>query len=176
MARMFEYCSRDTPWNRQLWRLGALLEIRELLECWQAQADGTLTESAVKHFASTVARRIARDPGFGDNRTRGHLIQLVNRTIVPGGHDSRALERALAAAAAEYLTNCRAQALESDTLSPGYQRGVRVRWSWPDTSWVRFQCRVHTRRLTRNHRMGKTVGLSDLVGQAAEIEARPTAE
>lgn len=167
--RMLEFCSEELTWSRRLWRLGTTLEISELLEASAARQEGTLADAAVKHLATSLVGRVKRDPGLGSASKRGQLIDHLNRTLTPGGHDYLALVELQRVAESEYLANWAhalrqesyptesvARALVTHLLDRGFSMVALHKWL---TYWVKFS--------------PDSLALSDLFAEAQLLAARP---
>lgn len=117
VARLEDYFVASRHWCRQLWRIGSILESREVAESWEAHHRGALSESSVQYLVQSTIRRVKYDLGFGTERQRGNLIEHLKRRMAPGGHDSEALAILLLRHQDKYLLNW-AQALRRDEKPP----------------------------------------------------------
>jgi hypothetical protein len=77
LARLLDFFSSKTHWNRGLWSVGTLLAFQEVLEASEAQRDGHLNEKTIKGAVHTVVRLLDRDPGIGNTQERETLLALL---------------------------------------------------------------------------------------------------
>jgi hypothetical protein len=80
-ARLLDYFSSRTHWNRSLWGTGTILAFREILEAGEAQSQGHLSEKTTKGAVVTALRLLRDDPGMGTPQERATLegLLLVNK-------------------------------------------------------------------------------------------------
>lgn len=76
-ARVLDFFSSRTHWNRGLWNVGTILAIREVLEAAEAQRDGHLSEKTIKGVITTAIRLAQQDPGMGTAQERATLLGLL---------------------------------------------------------------------------------------------------
>jgi hypothetical protein len=80
-ARLFDYFSSRTHWNRSLWGAGTILALREVLEVGEAQDQGHLSDKTTKEAIITALRLLRDDPGMGTPQERATLegLLLINQ-------------------------------------------------------------------------------------------------
>ncbi|MEV4349116.1 hypothetical protein AB0J83_32060 [Actinoplanes sp. NPDC049596] len=167
--RLLDYYSRSTPWNRQLWRLSSVLEIRELLEANRARHEGVLSESSVKYLSDGLIRRIRRDVGFGSEKQRGIIVGAISRKLEPESHDAYVLGLLADQADESYLQNWAdavragqpspevvSRAVGGSLLDAGFSAEFLHKW------WT-----FHGR-----HAPGST-GIGDVIEEAVRLARRP---
>ena len=76
-ARLLDYFSSKTHWNRSLWGAGTILALREVLEASEAQSQGHLTDKTIKGAVVTALRLLRDDPGMGTQQERETLSGLL---------------------------------------------------------------------------------------------------
>src|ERR1039458_4885660 len=76
-ARLLDYFSSKTHWNRSLWGAGTILALREVLEASEAQSQGHLTDKTIKGAVVTAMRLLRDDPGMGTPQERETLTGLL---------------------------------------------------------------------------------------------------
>jgi hypothetical protein len=76
-ARLLDYFSSRTHWNRSLWGAGTILALREVLEAGEAQSQGHLSEKTTKEAVITALRQLRDDPGMGTPQERATLEGLL---------------------------------------------------------------------------------------------------
>lgn len=76
-ARLLEYFSTRTHWNRGLWNVGTILALREVLEASEAQNEGHLSLPSVRGAVATALRLLTDDPGLGTRSERDALINAL---------------------------------------------------------------------------------------------------
>lgn len=168
--RLLDYFSTSTPWSRQLWRLGTILEIQELMEAWEARQRGALSESSIKYFETALARRVKHDKGIGNEAERGRLIGNIKRQLVPGSHDVHALKSLLRLAEIDYLERWAAaveqesppsvevasRAVGSHLLDLGFS-GIFLH------KWLTYHAKYDPRQLS----------VAEIIREAARLTGRP---
>jgi len=77
-ARLLDYFSSKTHWNRSLWGAGTILALREVLEASEAQSQGHLTDKTIKGAVVTALRLLRDDPGMGTPQERETLAGLLH--------------------------------------------------------------------------------------------------
>lgn len=83
-VRLLEFLSERTPWYRSLWGIGVVLAMEELYEACAAMRQGHLSEASVRRMASSLQRRIGRDPAFTDAEKQ-FLRQQIQQIPRPDG-------------------------------------------------------------------------------------------
>jgi hypothetical protein len=102
-VRLEDYFNASRHWCRQLWRVGSILEVSELLESWEANQRGALSDAAVQYLGKSTCRRVKNDLGFGSEKQRGALIDHLQRKLVPQSHDAEAVRLLLCQHRENYL-------------------------------------------------------------------------
>ncbi len=129
-ARLFDYFSSRTHWNRSLWNVGTLLALREVLEASEAQNQGHLKDTAIRGVVATALRLLHDDPGLGTPLDRSALEALLTfngapREEVPfQGLEYEAIKEIVEKATPQYLERW-ATAL-SATNPPAAERTSRA--------------------------------------------------
>ena len=77
-ARLLDYFSSKTHWNRALWGAGTVLALQEVLEASEAQSQGHLTDKTIKGAVVTALRLLQDDPGMGTPQERKTLAGLLH--------------------------------------------------------------------------------------------------
>lgn len=76
-ARLLDYFSSKTHWNRSLWGAGTILALHEVLEASEAQSQGHLSDKTIKSAIVTALRLLQDDPGMGTPQERETLAGLL---------------------------------------------------------------------------------------------------
>jgi hypothetical protein len=167
--RLLDYYASSTPWSRQLWRLGTVLEMQELLEAWSAASRGILSDAAVKYLAATTVRRVKADPGLGTQAQRGALVGHLNRDLLPGSHDAAALRILIEEHSREYLSNwarelidepspeAASRAIGSHLIDEGFGAITLHKWFTYHGKYA-----------------ADPIGIAQMIQQAAELCKRPS--
>jgi hypothetical protein len=79
-ARVLDFLSSATHWNRGIWNVGTILALQEVLEASEAQRDGHLSPPTIKGVTGTAIRLSENDPGLGTAHERTTLISLLQTT------------------------------------------------------------------------------------------------
>lgn len=167
--RMLDFCAAATPWSRRLWRLGALLEIDELIEAAQARHESALSEGSLKYFRQSLATRVRRDLGLGSESRRGQIITYVNRAFVPKSHDSEALTLLNSESRQAYLANWAGAVADEDVPSEVVARAATSHLLDQGYSsqfihkWLTYHIKYRADHLS----------LSDLFDEAHSLSLRP---
>jgi len=77
LARLLDFFSEKTAWQRTLWNSGTVLSLQELLEASEQSARGVVSESSLGHFAHSISIAVLRDPGVGDQQRRKQISNLL---------------------------------------------------------------------------------------------------
>ncbi len=67
-TRLLDFFGLATPWTRRLWGAGTVLMLRELIECCDAVALGTLSEGTARWLANVMKAQVGSDPGAANGR------------------------------------------------------------------------------------------------------------
>ena len=147
-ARLLEYLSTRTPWNRILWNSGSVLALREVLEASEAVNQGHLSDTTLRASVRAALRLVKDDPGFGGPAER---VALADSLTVNGepraeitfeGLEYEQIRQSLDDATPQYLarwaTAMRApqapaaertsRAIASHLLDRGYNGNYLHRW------------------------------------------------
>lgn len=76
-ARLLDYFSSKTHWNRSLWGAGTILALREVLEASEAQSQGHLSDKTIKSAIVTALRFLRHDPGVATPLERETVAGLL---------------------------------------------------------------------------------------------------
>jgi hypothetical protein len=79
LARLLDFFSNRTAWQRTLWSSGTVLSLKELLEASDQVAAGVVGQAAMAHYAHCIEIATLRDFGVGDEKRR-KLLGAVLRT------------------------------------------------------------------------------------------------
>lgn len=110
-ARILDFLSSKTHWNRGLWNVGTILALQEVLEASEAQRNGHLSEKTIRAATTTAIRVSEQDPGFGTDQERATLVGLLKSNGEPRddllyeGLEYEAIAELLQQATAIYLQN-----------------------------------------------------------------------
>ena len=85
LARLEEYFSLGTQWQRTLWSVGPAFALRELIESADGVQNGALSQKALKRHAESVGRMLNDDPAAGEAAPRRQLLSLLTRDLSAGG-------------------------------------------------------------------------------------------
>ncbi len=107
-ARLLDFFSEKTAWQRTLWTSGAILSLRELLEASEQVALGVVSQSALSHYAHSISITAQRDYGVGDEPRRKQLCSLLrmddrNSTLASQGVQYRSIQLILREITKDYL-------------------------------------------------------------------------
>jgi hypothetical protein len=122
-ARLFDYFSTRTHWNRSLWNVGTLLALQEVLEASEAQKQGHLSEPSIRGAVATALSLLHDDPGIGNTLERSVLTELLTANGAPRdevafrGLEYEAISEIVQTAAPQYLERW-ATAIESENPPP----------------------------------------------------------
>jgi hypothetical protein len=119
-ARLLDFFSDRTAWQRTLWSSGTVLSLRELQEASEQVAAGVVGQAALAHYAHCIEMAVLRDFGVGDEKRRKLLGSLLrtddrNRTLAANGLQYRTIEQLVPEIASGYLKRW------SDTLTASPQ-------------------------------------------------------
>ena len=96
-ARLLDFFSDRTAWQRTLWTSGTILSLRELLEASEQVANGVVSQPSMGNFAHSIDIIAGRDFGVGDDVRRKQLSALLklddrNKTLAAGGLQFRSIQ------------------------------------------------------------------------------------
>jgi len=125
LARLRDFVSAKTHWQRRLWTVGLALELREVIEASDAVAMSVLSQEALSWLTERVRRHVAADPGAGDARERGAAIEYLKRDLAMNGLSYLVLRQITDDVSANYLARWAAE-LRNATALPGPERTARA--------------------------------------------------
>ncbi|MGA3317875.1 MAG: hypothetical protein ABSC64_15720 [Candidatus Korobacteraceae bacterium] len=120
LARLLDFFSDRTAWQRTLWSSGTVLSLNELLEASDQVAAGVVGQAAMAHYAHCIEIAALRDFGVGDEKRRKLLGSLLrtddrNKTLAANGLQYKSIAHLIPEIASEYLKRW------SDTLTASPQ-------------------------------------------------------
>lgn len=92
IARLQEYFSSRTQWQRTLWRVGPAFALHELIESAYGVQNGALSRAALRGHAQSVARMLGNNPAAGGQDSRRRLLQLLTCDLSSGGANYHELD------------------------------------------------------------------------------------
>jgi hypothetical protein len=175
-ARLLDFFSDRTAWQRTLWSSGTILNLRELLEASDAVANGVVSQSSLGNYAHSIDITIGRDFGVGDDQRRRQLCALLkmddrSRTLAAAGLQYRSIEMIIPEISNEYLKRWAA------ALSPA-SKPVRAERSARAIAAHLLDCGLHPEFLHRwwtfksKHEPGSK-NLSELLNEANMVVSAP---
>jgi hypothetical protein len=102
-ARLLEFFGASTPWHRNLWTVGLVLTLKELLEVTEAVRGGVLFQNSVESLARSAMALAGRDPGVGGRAQVGVLQGALRSEIRHLGMEYRVVEQLIADIEPKYL-------------------------------------------------------------------------
>jgi hypothetical protein len=102
-ARLLEFFGAATPWHRNLWTVGLVLTLKELLEVTEAVRGGVLFQNSVEKLGRSAMALAGRDPGVGDRAQLGVLQGALRSEIRHLGMEYRVVEQLIADIEPKYL-------------------------------------------------------------------------
>lgn len=124
-ARVRDFVSPHSHWQRRLWNVGLALELREILEATEAASAGVLSPEALSWLTERTRRRVVKDPGAGNRDERTFLTDNLKKDLSPGGVSYLSLAAAAAEIDTEYLRRW-ATELRREGDRPGRERTARA--------------------------------------------------
>src|SRR6202034_4384492 len=90
LARLLDFFSNRTAWQRTLWSSGTVLSLKALLEASDQVAGCDIGQAAMAHYAHCIEIATLRDFGVGDEKRRKLLGSLLrtddrNKTLATKG-------------------------------------------------------------------------------------------
>lgn len=172
-ARLLDFFGDATPWHRNLWTLGLVLTLKELLEATKAVREAILHERSMQDLARSAMSLAGRDPGVGGPQQLGALQSALRSDLRYLGMDYRVVEQLVADIEPKYLgrwaavlrTATRpqperaARAIAGHLLDAGFSAGFLHRW-W--SFKLRHEPGIRT--------------LADLVDDAHALALKPSRE
>ncbi|HET7205779.1 MAG TPA: hypothetical protein VFI95_04285, partial [Terriglobales bacterium] len=130
VARLLDFFSSKSAWQRALWSSGIVLTLREILEASEHVAKGVISQPSLDHAASWAMLVGGRDPGVGDAARRRQLQRLLRTddrgdALTFNGAQYRGLAILRSEIQEGYLERW-SQALVSPSLCPGPERTARA--------------------------------------------------
>jgi hypothetical protein len=130
LARLLDFFSDRTAWQRTLWSSGTALSLKELLEASDQVAAGVVGQTAMAHFAHCIEIAALRDFGVGDEKRRKLLGALLrtddrNKTLAANGLQYRTIEQLIPEITTEYLKRW-ADALTASPQAAKPERAARA--------------------------------------------------
>ena len=123
-ARLLDFYGAATPWHRNLWTLGLVLTLKELLEATEAVRGAILHQPAAQDLARSAMSLAGRDPGVGGPQQLGVLQSSLRSELRYRGMDYRVIEQLVADVEPAYLT--RWSAALRTTTRPHPERAARA--------------------------------------------------
>jgi hypothetical protein len=174
-ARLFDFFSSKSHWNRSLWNIGTMLALQEVLEASKAQQQGHLSETTIRGAIATATRLLQHDPGLGTTQERETLVGLLKVNGTPRnelpyeGLEYEAIAEATTRRLPKYLEEWAnavasrepplpertARAIAAHLLDSGFHSDFLHRW------W------------TRQIRSGPERPLSEILSEAAGLVLQP---
>lgn len=129
LARLLDFFSDRTAWQRTLWSSGTVLNLKELLEASDQVAAGVVGQAAMAHYAHCIEIAALRDFGVGDDNRRKLLGSLLrtddrNKTLAAYGLQYRTIEQLIPEVTSEYLKRW-SDALTASPQSAKPERAAR---------------------------------------------------
>jgi hypothetical protein len=130
LARLLDFFSERTAWQRTLWSSGTALSLRELLEASDQVATGVVGQTAMTHYARCIEIAALRDFGVGDEKRRKLLGSLLrtddrNKTLAANGLQYKSIEHLIPEIAVQYLKRW-SDALTTSPHSAKPERAARA--------------------------------------------------
>ncbi|WP_138251345.1 integrase [Mycolicibacterium phocaicum] len=104
VARLSDFFSEMTPWQRRLWDAGTVLTLRELLEAADWCANGVLSTGTVAWLAKDAERLAGRDRGVGEREVRTQLTKVLRSNVPHGSRHYRHLSELIAFVNRDYMS------------------------------------------------------------------------
>lgn len=124
-ARLGDYFGRGVQWQRRLWRIGAVLALREVAEASDAVAQGALSPESFDWLVKRTRDVLRRDPGLSDPQEQRLTLRTLSEDLTAGGVGQRQVR------------------LIADELAPAYVERLRSSlalplWPAPESFAVAF--------------------------------------
>lgn len=98
-ARLSEYWSWRTPWQRRLWNIGSVAAIKELVEAADA-----LSEKSLVALKTEVGLLVGPDPAIGNRTTKQALGAILKEDLTYGGDGWHQLRQLLPTIEGDYVS------------------------------------------------------------------------
>lgn len=156
VGRLLEFVAASPPWNRSLWTIGLVLELRELHEACEAMRVGMLSEGSAKQMCSALMRRVSRDPALTADE-KNFLRAQISSVPRADGPAHFAISQFADFIESDYLNRCAKVATAADFAVEHFARNVAAHLL--DLGFSP----EHVRRLIQSHRdSAQAVTLADL--------------
>ncbi len=172
-TRLLDFFAIATPWTRRLWGAGTVLMLRELLECSDAVAQGTLSEGTARWLASAIKSQVGPDPGVGNGRPGVMDILGGKDPLRAGGHDYLRLVELIGTIEAAYLSHWAISLRQGQGqgANDGETAARRIGAHLLDAGFSPdFLHRWWTRRIRGD--VGTDVALADILDEAQQLVTR----
>jgi hypothetical protein len=171
--RLLEFFGAATAWHRNLWTVGLVLTLKELLEAAEAVRGGVLFQNSIETLARSAMALAGRDPGAGDCAQLGVLQAALRSEIRHHGMEYRVLEQLIADIEPKYLARW-AAALNGPTVPKPERTARAIAGHLLDAGFTGdFLHRWWTFKM--RHEPGRR-RLSDIVEDAHALMAKPLRE
>jgi hypothetical protein len=104
-ARLLEFLSARTRWNRSLWNAGLRLMLEEVLEASEAAQAGVLSPETLAYIVGAAMKTAAADPGVGDRSTLKALQEALQPKMRYNGLDYFAVQQLFNTLEVDYLAH-----------------------------------------------------------------------
>jgi hypothetical protein len=125
VARLRDFFDPTAHWQRRLWNVGLLLQLRETLEASEAVRARALSQESLASLAERVRRHVALDPGAGDQPQRTAVLECLKRDLAADGVNYLTLKQLVAELDGTYLPRWAAELRVGGQL-PGRERTARA--------------------------------------------------
>jgi hypothetical protein len=172
-ARLLDFLSSKTHWNRGLWNVGTMLALQEILEASEAQRDAHLP--SIKGAVSTAIRLLENDLGVGSTQERETLTSFLLSGGQPrdelnyGGLEFEAIAEAKERSNANNFRNW-ARALAAQPVPPPERTALAIAAHMLD---IGFHSDFLHRWWTSKIRAGAEQALSNILEDAATLVMQP---
>src|SRR5579863_5494872 len=112
-GRLFDFFATDTPWQRRLWSIGSILQLREVLEAAAFRRNGHFSDDTVAQLCKSAVRQIGPDSAIGSDELRDEIRKCLSNGALKDEHGERRLTHLTERAADGYLKRL-AEAADAD--------------------------------------------------------------
>lgn len=88
-ARLGDYFGQGVQWQRRLWRVGAVLALREIAEASDGVAQGALSPESFTWLSKRTRENLRRDPGLSDTQEKTLALKTLSEDLTAGGVGQR---------------------------------------------------------------------------------------
>lgn len=171
-ARVLDFLSSASHWNRGLWNVGTILALEEVLEASEAQRDGHLSGTTIRGVTGTAIRLSEHDPGVGTIQERTTVLNLLKNNGDPRdellyeGLEYEAIAELVQRTEPDYLRNW-ARAVSNAAPPPPEKTARAIAAHMLDAGFHSdFLHRWWTRQIKRDERNVRRLGeiLNDAAG------------